>query len=333
MATFMEQIFEKARKSPKKVVFQEGDDERMVEAALECTRQGIARITLIGDPEGMKKTAADKGGSLDGIDIVDKANLPKLDEYAEAYYELRKCKGISEDDAKKLMGNPLYYGAMMVRKDEVDAFVAGAVHATAEVSRAAMQIVRLKREIKTLSSFFAMIMPDRSFGKDGVLFYADCGVVIDPDDKQLADIAMATAESYEMLMGEKPRVALLSCSTKGSASHKRIDKVTSALKIVQERAPDIMIDGELQGDAALIEKVGKNKAPDSKVAGQANILIFPDLDSGNIAYKLTERLAKAEAYGPILQGTLKPCCDLSRGCKASDIVNVAAINVVRGKEG
>jgi len=329
MATFMEQIYEKAKKAPKKIVLQEGDDERMVEAAMECTKQGLAKMTIIGDPDGMKKTAADKGGSLEGIDVIDKGKLPKLDEYAKEYFEMRKHKGISEADAKKQMENPLYYGAMMVRKNEVDAFVAGAVNSTAEVCRASIQILGLKEGIRTLSSFFVMIVPDKSFGKDGILFYADCGVVIDPNDKQLADIAIATAESYEMLMGEKPKVGMLSCSTKGSAKHARIDKVTSALKIVREKAPDIMIDGELQGDAALIEKVGKKKAPDSKVAGQANTLIFPDLDSGNIAYKLTERLAKAEAYGPILQGTLKPCCDLSRGCKASDIVNVTAINVVR----
>jgi phosphate acetyltransferase len=329
MASFMKQIFEKATSNPKKIVLQEGDDERTIEAAIESTKKGIAKITIIGNPANMEKMAKDKGGSLDGIEVIDKNNYPKLDEYAKKYFELRKHKGITEEEAKEKIADPLYYGAMMVRQNDVDAFVAGAVYSTAEVCRASIQIIGLKEGIKTLSSFFVMILPKKEFGKDGILFYADCGVVIDPNDAQLADIAIAAAESYEMLMGEKPKVALLSCSTKGSAKHSRISKVQSALKIVQEKVPDMMIDGELQGDAALVASVGEKKAPDSKVAGEANVLVFPDLDSGNIAYKLTERLAGAEAYGPILQGTLKPCCDLSRGCKASDIMNVTAINVVR----
>ncbi|MFP4466763.1 MAG: phosphate acetyltransferase [Candidatus Goldiibacteriota bacterium] len=329
MASFMEEIFTKAKANPKKIVLQEGDDERTVEAAVESVKKGIAKIVLIGDPGFITKTIKEKKGDPDKLEIIDKNNYPKLEEYASEYFEMRKHKGITKEEAVGKIKDPLWYGAMMVRKNDVDAFVAGAVYSTADVCRASIQVVGLKEGIKTLSSFFVMIVPDKSFGRNGVLFYADCGVVIDPDDKQLADIAIAAAESYEMLMGEKPKVAMLSCSTKGSASHSRITKVVNALNIVKKKTPGIMIDGELQGDAALIEAVGQKKAPDSKVAGKANVLVFPDLDSGNIAYKLTERLAKAEAYGPILQGTVKPCCDLSRGCKASDIMNVAAINVVR----
>ena len=329
MATFMEGIIERAKKAPKRVVFPEGNDERTVEAAARATALGIAKITLIGSPAKVREIAQAKGLSLAGVDLLDLDQLPNLEAYAQEFFELRKGKVPSLDEALKTMKKDVYYGAMLVRHGLADTFVAGAVNTTADVSRAAIFLIGLKPGNKTLSSFFVMILPDKGFGKDGILFYSDGGFVIDPTDEQLADIAVTTAATYRELMGAEPNVALLSFSTKGSAKHERVDKVTRALALAKAKDPSMNIDGELQGDAALVAAVGQRKAPGSKVAGRANVLIFPDLDSGNIAYKLTERLAHAEAYGPIYQGTAKPCSDLSRGCKASDILNVTAINVVR----
>jgi phosphate acetyltransferase len=329
MSTFIEQIHEKAKLGPKKVVLQEGEDVRVIEAGTRATKLGIAQVTLLGDPAKIKAAAAANSLTLDKLELVDMTAPPNLQDYAHTYFELRKAKGMTEQEAEKVMRDPLFYGAMMVRKGVVDSFVGGATYTTADVCRASIQIVGMQPGLKTLSSFFAMILPDKSFGKDGVLFYGDGGVVIDPNVEQLADIAIATADSYASLVGEAPRVAMLSCSTKGSAKHARVDKVVNAMKLVQQRRPDLVIDGELQGDAALVPSVGERKAKGSPVAGKANVLIFPDLDSGNISYKLTERLAKAEALGPVLQGMAKPSSDLSRGCKAADILNVMAINVVR----
>jgi phosphate acetyltransferase len=329
MASFMETIYEKAKKSPKRVVLPEGGDERTVEAAVKAAAMGIAKIIMIGDIEKMKGMAKTKGLNLDGVDLIDLHNLPSLDAYSAEFYEQRKAKGLTAEEAKKIISKDVYYGAMMVKKGLADTFVAGAVNTTSDVSRAAIYLIGMKKGIKTLSSFFIMILPDKTFGKDGVLFYSDGGFVIDPDAEQLSDIAVTTGATFRELMQEEPNVAMLSFSTKGSAKHPRIDKVTAALALAKQKDPTLNIDGELQGDAALVPAVGAKKAPGSTVAGKADVLIFPDLDSGNIAYKLTERLAKAEAYGPIYQGTAKPCSDLSRGCKASDIVNVIAINVVR----
>jgi phosphate acetyltransferase len=329
MATFMEQVFEKAKADPKRVVLPEGNDERTVEAAVNCTQQKIAKISMIGDPAKIAGIAKAKNLSLAGIYIIDINNLPDIEFYTDEFFEMRKNKGLSREDARKIMSKDVYYAAMMVRRKIADTFVAGAVNTTSDVSRAAIYLIGMKPGIKTLSSFFIMILPDKTFGKDGILFYSDGGFVIDPDAEQLSDIAVTTGATFRELIGEEPKVAMLSFSTKGSAKHARIDKVTAALALAKVKDPTLLIDGEMQGDAALVPTVGAKKAPGSAVAGHANVLIFPDLDSGNIAYKLTERLAHAEAYGPIYQGTARPCSDLSRGCKASDIMNVAAINVVR----
>ena len=327
MSTFIEQIHEKAKTGPKRVVLQEGEDARVIEAGVRAATAGIAEVTILGDPAKIKANAGNN--SLGKVNVVDMTNPPNFDDYAGTYLELRKAKGMTPEEAQKIMKDPLFYGAMMVRKGAVDSFVGGATYTTGDVCRAGIQIVGMQPGLKTLSSFFAMVHPDKSFGKDGVMFFADAAVVIDPNAEQLADIAIATADSYQSLMGEAPRVAMLSFSTKGSAKHARIDKVLAAMAFVKQRRPDILIDGELQGDAALIASVGERKAKGSPVAGKATVLIFPDLDSGNIGYKLTERLGKAEALGPILQGMAKPSSDLSRGCKAMDILNVIAINVVR----
>ena len=325
----IDKIKAKAKADIKHIVLPEGEEIRNVQAAVMIRDQGLAKLTLLGNPAKVKEVAA--GADLTGIDIIDPADSDKAPLYAATLYDLRKAKGMTEEEAAKKVADPMYYGIMMVKLGDADGLVSGAIHSTGDMLRPALQVIKSKPGMKTVSSCFLMECPDKSFGDNGVMIFSDCGVNIDPDAEQLANIALGAADSARSLAGMEPRVAMLSFSTKVSAKHDNVTKVQEATRIAKEMAPDLMLDGELQLDAALVEKVGQLKAPGSKVAGHANTLVFPDLDAGNIGYKLVQRLAHAEAYGPILQGIAKPCNDLSRGCSAEDIVATVAITACQAQ--
>ena len=325
----IDKIKAKAKADIKHIVLPEGEEIRNVQAAVMIRDQGLAKLTLLGNPAKVKEVAA--GADLTGIDIIDPADSDKAPLYAATLYDLRKAKGMTEEEAAKKVADPMYYGIMMVKLGDADGLVSGAIHSTGDMLRPALQVIKSKPGMKTVSSCFLMECPDKSFGDNGVMIFSDCGVNIDPDAEQLANIALGAADSARSLASMEPRVAMLSFSTKGSAKHDNVTKVQEATRIAKEMAPDLMLDGELQLDAALVEKVGQLKAPGSKVAGHANTLVFPDLDAGNIGYKLVQRLAHAEAYGPILQGIAKPCNDLSRGCSAEDIVATVAITACQAQ--
>ncbi len=323
-------IRERAKKNPKVIVLPEGEEPRMIEAAKTITEEGLAHLIFLGREEKVKSLARERGINFsEKIEIIDPKNSEKLKRYAESYYQLRKDKGLTRDEAYQLLQDPLYFGALMVYHGEADGLVAGSINATGDVFRPALQTIKTAPGIQIVSSCFIMVVPDCPYGDKGVMIFADCAINPDPTAEQLADIAIAAAETGKILIGMEPRVAMLSFSTKGSAKHPLVDKVIEATKIAQGKKPDLLIDGELQADAALIPSIGERKAPNSKIAGKANILVFPDLQAANIAYKLVERLAKAEAIGPITQGMRKPINDLSRGCSAEDIVNVVAITVLQ----
>ncbi len=327
--TVLDCLYEKARSLRKRVVLAEGGDERIAQAAVDIVKQQLAEVIVLGDRDVVAGQIREAGGDPDNMDLIDPAASEKRAEYAGLLYELRKSKGMGQDEAHTLAGGNLYYPVLAIKSGHADGLVSGATHSTGDTVRPALQVLRTAPGFSIVSSCFLMLLPDNSFGSDGALIFADCGLVIDPNADELAEIAISAAKSFKQLVGGEPRVAMLSFSTKGSAKHEWPTKVIQATDIVRQRNPDLLIDGELQADAALVPWVAGKKAPGSLIEGKANILIFPDLTSGNIAYKLTERLAHAVALGPILQGIARPVNDLSRGCSASDIVQMAAITAVQ----
>jgi phosphate acetyltransferase len=327
----LQQIRQRAAQDIQHIILPEGEDIRTVQAAEMCVKDRIAKITIIGNEEKVRDLARQANANLNGVEILDHRKSNDFGKVATFYYELRRAKGVTLEEAEQAVKDPLYFGNLLVKLGKADGSVAGATNTTAHTVAAALRCVGVREGFKIVSSFFLMVVPDKKFGANGAMIYADCGVVIDPNATELAEIAIASADSCKALLGVEPKVAMLSFSTKGSAKHPFIDKIIEATKTAKARFPDLQIDGELQADAALIPSVGQSKAQGSSVAGKANVLIFPDLNAGNIAYKLTERLTGGTAIGPILQGLDKPCNDLSRGCKVEDIVDAVAITAVQSQ--
>ena len=331
--TFIEKIKAQAKQDIKTIVLPESEDIRTLEATEIVLKEGFANIILIGNPQEIKDLAEKNNINLDGAQIINPATFEGFSRYANDLYELRKNKGITLDQAKEILKtNNRYFATMMVKEKEADGFVSGACHPTSDTLRPALQILKAAPGTKLVSAFFVMVLPDKGFGEDGVFIFADSGLNEYPDADSLSEIAISSAESFKELIGGEPRVAMLSYSTHGSAHSPLTDKVIEATKLLKEKAPDIVCDGEIQLDAAIIPEVAERKTPDSPLKGHANILIFPDLDAGNIGYKLTQRFGHAEAYGPLCQGVSRAVNDLSRGCSSQDIAGVVAITAVQAQK-
>ena len=330
--SFIERIKERARTEIKTIVLPEATDSRILEAAQIVKNEGYAKIILIGDEEKVKEIANDKGINIQNIQIVNPLKDKKTEEYANALYELRKSKGMTEEQAHQLILDPVYFGMMMVKLNEADGLVSGAAHSTSDTLRPALQILKTAPGTKLVSAFFIMVVPNCEYGSNGTFIFADSGLNEEPDSDKLSEIAISSSKSFEQLIGEKAKVAMLSYSTYGSAHSASTEKIIEATRLVKEKAPELVADGELQLDAAIVPEVAEFKAKGSPLKGRANVLIFPDLSAGNIGYKLVQRLAKAEAYGPLCQGIAKPVNDLSRGCSSQDIAGVVAITAVQAQQ-
>ena len=330
--SFVETMKEKARQNIKTILLPESEDIRVIQAAADVEKEGFAKAVLIGNEEDVKKLALDNNIDVSKVTIIDPLKSEKFEEYSNKFYELRKAKGMTPEKAKETMKEPIYFGTMMVKVGDADGIVSGACHPTAHTLRPALQILKTAPGTKLASAFFLMVTKCPEYGEDGVLIFADSGMNEYPDADGLSEIAISSAKSFKQLVGTEPRVAMLSYSTYGSASSPLTEKVIEATRILKEKAPDLICDGELQLDAAIIPEVAERKAPGSPVAGRANVLIFPDLDAGNIGYKLVQRFGRAEAYGPLCQGIAKAVNDLSRGCSSDDIVGVVAITSVQAQD-
>lgn len=330
MSTFMDKMKALAKGDKKTIVLAEGEERRTVQAADAVLREGFANVILLGNEAKIKELSADL--NLSGARIIDPATSDLTADFAAKLYELRKTKGMTEEKAAETILNTLYFGCMLVKTGMADGMVAGAVNSSANVLRSALQVIKTAPDTKVVSAFFLMIVPDCAYGENGTFVFSDCGLNEYPDEEKLAQIAVSSANSFRALVGEEPRVAMLSYSSRGSANSEYVDKVRHAAAIAKELAPELKLDGELQLDAAIVPAIGASKAPDSPIAGKANVLIFPNLDAGNIGYKLVQRLAKAEAYGPLTQGIAKRVNDLSRGCSFEDIVGVVALTCVQAQQ-
>ena len=328
---FIEQIKERARTELKTICLPEASDIRTIEAAHIALKEGYANVILLGDEEKIKKMAEENGFDVSKATIINPLTSSKREEYAEKLFELRQAKGMTKEQADELVKDEVYFGMMMVKMEEADGLVSGAIHSTSDTLRPALQILKTAPGTKLVSAFFVMCVPDCEYGEDGVFVFGDCGLNQNPTADELSEIAKSSSDSFERLVGKESRVAMLSYSTYGSAKSELVDKVNEATRLVKEKYPEMKVDGELQLDAAIVPSVGKSKAPGSEIAGKANTLIFPDLNAGNIGYKLVQRLAKAEAYGPLCQGIVKPVNDLSRGCSAEDIAGVIALTAVQAQ--